>query len=463
VTVAEERRRVLAERLRRAGLARDDAEPARPRVDRSHAPLSFAQLHAWRHQQRVPGSVANNLGIRLTLRGEVDEDALVAAFETIGARHEVLRTTFHADADGPWSTVHDELPVPVERLDLRGAPPGEHARLTAARTAVPFDLATAPAWRITIARTGDHETTVVLVVQHLLWDGPTFGVLCSDLSAAYIALTAGREPDRTGPARQVADVAAEERSRWRDRPTADEDRRYWTARLSPLPRPAPGEVGERGARVDRRLAAVSPGQMRAAALAVGVTPFALAIACWAEVWGRFTGTDDVTLGTLAVRRGPDEAGLVGNFANPVTLRLDATDEPGPVERVRRAHAECAAALAHGDYPFLPLAEELAGHDGTGPVPFFDSLVVFLTGDLGGPELPGVTAEWERVDHGGVQFPLVPLGVELFVRTEGIDVQLTHDVDRLDAVVVAGLLDDLDATLRRTVDAAIALTRNEVPR
>lgn len=462
MTLAERRRRVLAQRLQRAGLAREDG-PVGPRVDRRRAPLSFAQLHAWRHQQRVADSVANNLGVRFDIRGALDEAALVAAFETVAARHEVLRTTFHDGPDGPWSRVHDDPEVPVERLDLRREPDAERDRLLAQRTAVPFDLASGPPWRVTLARTED-GAAVLLVVQHLVWDGPTFGIVCDELGAAYTDLVAGREPDRAGPGRQVADVAAAERAGWQDRPTAAEDLAYWRSRLSVPPRPVlasgedPASVGERGARTDRRLAEATPERWRRAAGVCGVTPFAVAIACWAEVLGRFGCVEDLTVGTLAVRRGPDEARLVGNFANPVTLRLDLAGDPGAGERVRRAHDECVAALAHADLPFLPLAQELAGHDGTGPVPLFDSLVVFVAGDLAGPALPGLVVDWERVDHGGVQFPLTPIGVEFFVRSGGTDIQLTRDRDRVDAATATVLLDDLE----NTVTGALAALAGEAP-
>ncbi|ANY07725.1 condensation domain-containing protein [Pseudonocardia sp. HH130630-07] len=454
MTVADARRRLFADRLRRVGLARSEEERTGPGVDRDHALPSFAQLHAWRHQQQVPGSVANNLGVRFTLRGDLDERALATALDTLSARHEVLRTTFHSGTE-PWVRVHDALPVPVERLAV--SDPDEVPGLLARRTAVPFDLAVGPPWRIVLVRSRPYEWELLLVVQHLLWDGPTFAVFCSDLGTAYRAALTGAEPDGEPPGRSLVEIAAEERAGWRGRPTADEDRRYWTDRLTPAPALGGEPVGERGARTDRRLGAVTPERLRAAARAAGVTPFAVAISCWAQVWGAHTGTDDVAVGTLAVRRGPEEAALMGNFANPVTLRLDLSDGADAATRLRRAADECAAALAHADLPFLPLAEELAGHDGTGSVPFFDSIVVFLAGDLEGPRLPGLAVDWARVDHGGVQFPLVPVGVEIFVRAAGIDVQLTRDRDRVTGEQAGRLLDRLDDALRDTVEALVEQT------
>ncbi|HEX9314785.1 MAG TPA: amino acid adenylation domain-containing protein, partial [Actinomycetota bacterium] len=57
-------------------------------------PLSFAQQRLWFLDQFEPGSTEYLTSPALTLRGDLDVDALKAAFTSLVARHESLRTTF---------------------------------------------------------------------------------------------------------------------------------------------------------------------------------------------------------------------------------------------------------------------------------------------------------------------------------------------------------------------------------
>src|SRR3989440_1006257 len=57
-------------------------------------PLSFAQQRLWFLDQFEPGGTEYVISPALTLRGDLDVDALKAAFTALVARHESLRTTF---------------------------------------------------------------------------------------------------------------------------------------------------------------------------------------------------------------------------------------------------------------------------------------------------------------------------------------------------------------------------------
>ncbi|WP_255660375.1 condensation domain-containing protein [Pseudonocardia sp. ICBG1293] len=125
MTSLDERKRALiARRLAEAGLRRSDPAAAPRRAGRTEFPLSFAQRRMWLHHQIVPDSTAFNLCIELTLDGDLDETALRAAFDALVARHEVLRTTYHAGDDGdPFQRVHDTPGHVWEVLDAPGPTP----------------------------------------------------------------------------------------------------------------------------------------------------------------------------------------------------------------------------------------------------------------------------------------------------------------------------------------------------
>ncbi|MEU5402388.1 condensation domain-containing protein [Streptomyces sp. NPDC005963] len=468
-TSAQRRRELVARRLKAAGindaLSKPDAAIPR-RSDPRRAPLSFAQHHAWRYQQARPDSVANNLCLVLTATGTLDLEALGTAFATVVERHEVLRTTYHADLGGePYQYVHPTMPPPIVRIDLGALSARERQQrvdaLVAEAVAEPFDLAKEGPLRLRFLRHSRDSHTIVLLIQHIVWDGMTLAAISQDLRNAYELLLQGETPDGTPVHPQYADYAEWEQRTWRTRPSTADDHAYWRRRLTPPAAPlalpyragAPTAPGDQGAREDRRLTGTTPSQLRELARAWATTPFVVFLACYADVLRSRSNATDIALGTLAVDRDhPGTDRLVGNFSNPVVLRFDLAGATDFADLVRRVQDGYEPGFAHRGYPFLPLATELTGHDGTGLVPFFDSLVVFVAQDIEGPDLPGVRMTWERADSGAAQFPLVPLGLEVFVREAGIDVQFTYSTDMFDRDTVRTLLDDLESALRRASSA-----------
>lgn len=468
--MTEARRRALLERrLAQRGLAAAADRQGRipRRADPARAPLSAAQLQAWRYQRQRPHSVSNNLCLVLTFSGPLDEQALARAFTDLARRHEILRTTYHTGPAGrPYQRIHPNLPPRTRRVDLRGSGPEEFDRFVRRAAAEPFDLAAEGPLRLTYARLGAEELAVVLVIQHIAWDGATFGVLSAELSSLY------RQEVLAPLPMQYGDFAEWEHSQWRQPGHGAREQAHWRDRLSPpqrgtyLPwdRSPPERAGEDGGRVDRMVPNPAAEGLRGLADRCRTTPFTAFLACWAALLHRESGAEEVIVGTtVACRDQPGTEGLIGNFGNTVVLRLDASGDPPFAELLARAGAECEAAFSHQDYPYERLADELGARRPSGAPAFFDSLLVFIAQQTEGPRLPGITTRWERVDTGAVQFPLIPLGVEVFTRPGGLDVQATYSRDIFDPGTVQRLLTCLETAITRAAANPGARLSALVPR
>src|SRR4051812_14682263 len=90
------KRAVLEQRLRYT--AAPGRIPRRPAG--SVPPLSFAQERVWFMEQYVPGTAAYATPIAVRLRGPLDRPALQSALDALAARHETLRMSFPAGAEG---------------------------------------------------------------------------------------------------------------------------------------------------------------------------------------------------------------------------------------------------------------------------------------------------------------------------------------------------------------------------
>ncbi|MGV1767757.1 condensation domain-containing protein [Rhizobium rhizogenes] len=448
-----DRQTLLRQRLASAGLggaAKAGSIPAR--TNPQQARLSFPQQHAWRYQQAHPDSVSNNLGLLITFTGRVDENAIAAAVDRIVERHEILRTTYHLGADGiPFQRIEQSMRVPRSFDSVSG---DEATELAKAALRTPFDLETEAPLRLQFFRTGADEVMLALIVHHIIWDGATFDVLSKELERAYEASSVTL-PDL---AIQYADIA-----QWqRDNQTqiVPDDMEYWTERLAAPYPPKTLAVGaglaavdpEAAGRVDYRL--TSSLELTRLASRHRVTPFVAFIACWASVLGK-KSTNEVTIGTTVLTRDrPEAENLIGNFANHIVLRLPVGHHPASAALIAAAAAEFDAGFTHRNLPYESVVETLGGQEINAPPNLFDSLVVFIPSGTDGPRLPGATTQWQRLHNEATQFPLVPLGLEIFVRGRGaettIDIEATYARNAFDSEIISELLSRLDSAIHDAV-------------
>ncbi|WP_252368891.1 condensation domain-containing protein, partial [Streptomyces hygroscopicus] len=191
----------LAQRVGGAGAARTALVPAQ-RPDT--VPLSFAQARLWFLHRLEGPSPTYNMPLALRLTGHVDVAALEAALADVVARHESLRTVF-PDIDGvPQQRI---LPVREARPQLTvttvDASELDVALATAARHT--FDLETQIPVRAHLFTTGPDTHILVIMVHHIAVDGWSLRPLWRDVSTAYRARCAGREPGWTELPVQYAD------------------------------------------------------------------------------------------------------------------------------------------------------------------------------------------------------------------------------------------------------------------
>jgi non-ribosomal peptide synthetase component F len=95
------------------------------------------------------------------------------------------------------------------------------------------------------------------------------------------------------------------------------------------------------------------------AKAHGTTPYAVLLAVFEVLLFRYTGQDDILIGSPTAGRSLAHfADVVGYFANPVVVRADLSGSPTFTSLLGRVRQTVLEALAHQDYPFSLLVERL---------------------------------------------------------------------------------------------------------
>ena len=372
------------------------------RADAGPAPLSFGQRRLWFLDRLEPGGSTYNLAQALSLAGRLDVDALGTALAGLVRRHEVLRTVFEERSGEPVQVVLPPFAPDLPVIDLRDVPleerQAEALRRLAADAARPFDLARGPLVRALLLRLDDEIWVLLVNLHHIVSDGWSMGVLVRESAELYAAGVEGREPRLPELPVQYADFAAWQQDRLRGE-LLEAQLRYWRETLAgapvllelPTDRPRPAVQSYRGA---AEAVALPPGVVASLAAASRdgrATLFMAVLAGLQALFHRYTGQDDVLVGTpVANRTRVELEGLIGFFVNTLVLRgrmPEGLTWRGLLEQAREASL---GAYAHQDLPFEKLVEHLGGARSLAHSPVFQVMLAWQNTPGEPLVMPGLT-------------------------------------------------------------------------
>ncbi|GAB2776620.1 non-ribosomal peptide synthetase [Streptomyces chlorus] len=451
----------LQEVLRRrlAGQAADT--PARqtiPHADRTRPlPLSFAQQRLWFLDRLRPGDPRYNSAVALRLTGTLDHTALSGALEHVVGRHEALRTTFQETDGRPAQTVHPAgpFPLPVRDLTASGDGPADLDALLLAEYERPFDLRTGPLLRALLLRESPDAHVLLLTAHHIVTDGWSMGVLLEELCAAYDALARGARPALPPVATQYPDFAVWQREQLSGT-RLERQLAHWKERLSgvvapelPLDRPRRGEESGAGAVHTFTVPAATTARLKHLAAERHTTLFTALVAACQALLARWSGQDDITVGSLTPGRGrTDLERAVGFFVNTVVLRT-RVETGGSFRDLLAAAADIVNdAFAHGDTPFERLVEAVGATREAGRNPLFDVMVLLHPAPPAAPDPHGLATAPVAVPRRAATFDL---SVEFVPDGDGLTGLLEYRTDLFDAATAERMADQL----LRTLDGAAA--------
>jgi amino acid adenylation domain-containing protein len=383
--LSREERALLFEKLRERreqaappdlGIERLDRSPGGPGA--SPPPLSFAQQRLWFLERLAPGNVAYHVPAAVAISGDLDPAALRRALAAVVARHESLRTTFGQVEGQPVQIVAPDLRVELPIVDLSGLETleSEHSRLGRDEVARPFDLGAGPLLRAVLLRRAPGQHTLLLTLHHIVSDGWSMGVLIREIGALYSG-----ERELPELPIQYADFAVWQRE-WLSGEVLEGQLAVWRRRLAgappalelPTDRPRPAVRGTAGGFRPIRLDEAVGGRLKELAREERATPFLVVLAAFLVLLQRWTGQEDLCVGTPVANRNRAEVkDLIGFFVNTLVLRGNLSGDPsfrGLLGRLREVALE---AYAHQDLPFERLVEELKPERDPARTPLFQAL------------------------------------------------------------------------------------------
>ncbi len=421
-------------------------------------PASFAQQRLWFLEQLEGAGPVWNVRLPVRLTGTLDIAALEQAVAAVVARHEALRTTLQMRGGDILQVVASALTVPVERVALPEATEDELRTRLGELCSGTFDLREGPLLRVFLVELAPADHVLLILSHHCVSDAWSSGVLFRDLAASYTALTRGRPPLLPALPIQYADFAVWQRD-WLAGPELERQAGYWREHLKnapvlldlPVDRPRPRLQSYRGHRLGHGLPVELTAQLQALAVTEGVTLFMLLFAAFNLLLARWSGQDDLVIGTpIAGRRRTELEGLVGFFANTLALRT-RVDEAGNFRQLLlQVRATALAAFTHQDLPFEKLVEVLQPPRSLAHSPVFQVLFVLQN------------APWDAAGFGALQVapaeiaPAATARFDLTVSASEFEGQLwlglEYSTDLFDAGTIGRLAAGFEALLTAIVAA-----------
>ena len=425
------------------------------RCNREQAiPLSFAQQRLWFLYKLEGANGFYNIPLALRISGEINTNALIQSIEAVVARHEALRTRF-VEVDGVATQVIDG----VDGFKVIQEEISEQALQSVCKSeaSAPFDLSVDRLLRAHFFNVLESEDHVLLVtMHHIVSDGWSMEVFYREVVDFYQAFCQGASPSLAELPIQYADFAHWQRQ-WLGEEVLQIQRDYWQQQLSglaplltfPTDHPRPPVKSYRGANEPVHFSVELLDQLKALGERQGVTLYMTLLSGFSVLLGRYTGQEDIPIGSpVANRNRPEVENLIGFFVNTLVMRTDLSGDQSFTEILAQVKETALGAYAHQDIPFEHLVEVLNPERSMNYTPLFQVMFALQS-----------TQADEHVDIGDLSFSPLKSGsgvakfdLTLTVResASGLLGSVEYDSDLFEAETIRRFIEHYQRLLKAIV-------------
>ncbi|MEO7533118.1 MAG: amino acid adenylation domain-containing protein, partial [Ferruginibacter sp.] len=379
-----------------------------------HIPLSFSQERLW-FIDRLEGSIQYHVPVVLRLKGILNKNAINDALKNVVNRHEVLRTVMKEQEWKTWQYVMDENLWHLEFFDgsLHKEEPKALQHSIQKLINKPFDLSSDHMLRATLVTLSEEDHVLVAVMHHIASDGWSMSILVREVMEFYSAYEEER-PAQLKPLQvQYADYAIWQRqylegeildrkiTYWKDKLRGISPLQLHTDYARPLVQSTKGAVAGFG--VNAELSA----QLHELSQQQGTTMFMTLLAAFQVLLYRYSGQEDICVGTPIANRGQQELEeLVGFFVNTIALRTEVNGNKSFTGLLQQVKATTLEAYANQDVPFEKVVDAVVRERDMSRTPLFQVMFILQnTPDVPAFRLGEVQLSSEGYQHTTSKFEI----------------------------------------------------------
>ncbi|MDF5724715.1 MAG: amino acid adenylation domain-containing protein [Rhizonema sp. PD37] len=354
----------------------------------TQTPASFQQRRLWFLYELAPTSSAYNICSIFSLEGLLEVQALKQAFKQLQQRHESLRTTFVAIDGEPWQHIHSEVLSELEIENWSELPKTEIEKqisiIKALEARYSFDLKEGPLFRARLLQLEPEKCLLCLTLHHIIADGWSLGILLEELAILYESILTRNNISLPELRIQYSDYSIWQQEKISES-VWEEHLVYWEKQLAKLPIlqfptdfPRPSLQSFQGDLVEFTIAPELTNVIRSFSQEENVTLFTTLMAAFQSLLARYSGQDDIPVGTsIANRPGIDTERLIGFFVNTLVIRTDLSGEPSFRTIVSRVRKTVLEAFERSEVTFESLVDRLQVERDTSRNPLFQIAFTLL--------------------------------------------------------------------------------------
>ncbi|AKJ01545.1 amino acid adenylation domain-containing protein [Archangium gephyra] len=404
--------------------------------------LSSTQEGLWFLQQLQPDSSAYHIPEAVELVGSLDTGALEEALRWLLERHTVLRLAVPSHDGQPRPVL---LPTPSRALAVQQLAPGadsaeRQTRWLNEEINRPFTPG-GPLYRFHLLRVDAEHHVLLLLFHHLLVDGLSVSILLRELREAYAAFRQHQRPALPPVRLSHSAIAAWQRTEVL-RAREQQQLEYWKKELADAPpvlqlptdKPRPAVLSNQGGVAILPLPSALAEAVRAYGKQHGVTPFMVLHAAFNVLLYRYSGQQDICVGTPASGRShPATEDVVGLLLNTLVLRSHIDPAASFSALLEQARTTTQKALAHQDLPFDRLVHALGVERSPNHSPVFQVMFEYLRAEHSlGEVFPGLQA---RTLQPETISSLFDLSLSVTERASGTELLVQYSTDLFEAGTV----------------------------
>jgi amino acid adenylation domain-containing protein/FkbH-like protein len=333
-------------------------------------PVSSDQKRLWIINQIYRKNPAYNIPFTYRLKGKLDTDIFTKSLNILFGRHAILRSSIKSTEGEPYCIIHKFENIPIKYLDystLNTNDVEDEIQSSFTReTREIFNIEEGPLFRLYLIKIHDQEHIFHMTVQHMVFDGWSWGIFAGELRQIYNDLLNNREIALSPLKYQYYDITNWQKSRITENSFRD-SARYWKTQLNdppseinfPFDRARNNTLSGFGGREHLILTADLSAKVIAISQKENSTTFMTILAAFSLLLNKYSGDDDICIGVPTANRENSEIEkIIGLFVNTIILRMRFNDSQSFKDLLQATRQTTLAALAHSDLPFEKLIDIL---------------------------------------------------------------------------------------------------------
>ncbi len=443
---------------------RVQAPPIVPVNRDQELPLSFAQHRLWFLDRLEPNSPFYNIPENYRIKGPLNPVILQQTVNEIIRRHEILRTGFYTVDGKPLQQIRENLEIEIPLTDLSHLQKEDREKQAAyiikQRNLEPIPLDRLPLFRFELIRLTPNEHIACLVIHHIISDNWSTHVLMSEIGVIYDSFVRGDVSPLPPLPIQYADFAHWQRN-WLSGAVLEQQLAFWKRQLEgsppvlemPKDRPRPAVQTFDGSFKTKQLSAELSRRIKALSGEEGATLFMTLLAAFSTLLYRWSGQDDINIGTpIANRNHPEIESLIGFFVNTLVLRVHLDGRPSFRSLIQRTKEIALNAYAHQDLPFEKIVEAVDPERNMSHSPLFQVMFALQSSQASGMVPSGrsdISIEPVEAHSATAKFDLTMFVVE---ENNRLGAALEYNTDLFDGSTIEKMLAHFERLLTAMTEA-----------